>query len=345
LKVLIAEDDAISRMILKKSVEKSGHECLVAEDGLRAWELFQNTPEVDVIISDWMMPGIDGLEFCRRVREKNSSWYTFFIFLTTLGDKEHLLEGMQAGADDYLKKPLDRDELRVRLLAATRVTSLHQLLIKQKKELEQLNLELFKQARRDPLTRLGNRLRLREDLEALHARVERYGHSYCAVLCDLDSFKLYNDRYGHIAGDEVLQKVSEAILQNFQTGDTFYRYGGEEFLIILPEQTLETARVAADRLRQAVERLAIPHEALKPGGVVTVSCGLAALLPGQCKTIEELLNEADIALYQAKERGKNRVAVSDRQPATSENQKAAVEVEDAEGTATESGTASREAES
>ena len=345
MKVLIAEDDAISRMILKKSVEKSGHECLVAEDGLWAWELYQNTPEVDVIISDWMMPGIDGLEFCRRVREMNSSWYTFFIFLTALGDKAHLLEGMQAGADDYLKKPLDRDELTVRLLTAARVTSLHQQLTKQKKELEQLNLELFKQARRDPLTRLGNRLRLREDLKALRARVERYGHSYCAVLCDVDSFKLYNDRYGHIAGDEVLQKVSEAILQNFRAGDTSYRYGGEEFLIILPEQTLEIARVAADRLRQAVERLAIPHEAQKPGGVVTVSCGLAALSPRESKTIEELLKEADVALYQAKERGKNRVAVSSQPSATGENQKPAHEVEDAEGTVTDSSTASREAES
>jgi two-component system cell cycle response regulator len=119
LKVLIAEDDAISRMILKKSVEKFGHECLAAENGEKAWELYQNTEEVDVIISDWMMPGIDGPEFCRRVRVMNTGLYTFFIFLTALGDKEHLLEGMQAGADDYLAKPLDREQLQVRLIAAS----------------------------------------------------------------------------------------------------------------------------------------------------------------------------------------------------------------------------------
>ncbi len=136
MRVLIAEDDAISRTILKKSVEKFGHECLLAEDGLQAWEIYQSTPEVDVIISDWMMPGIDGPEFCRRVREMETGLYTFFIFLTTLGDKEHLLEGMQAGADDYLAKPLDREELQVRLISASRVNSLHRQLDEKNRKLE-----------------------------------------------------------------------------------------------------------------------------------------------------------------------------------------------------------------
>jgi two-component system, cell cycle response regulator len=138
LRVLIAEDDAISRTILKKSVEKLGHNCLVAEDGEEAWELYKNTPEVDVVISDWMMPGIDGPELCRRVRAMDTGLYTFFVFLTALGDKVHLLEGMQAGADDYLVKPLDREQLQVRLIAASRVNSLHRRLSEQRKELERL---------------------------------------------------------------------------------------------------------------------------------------------------------------------------------------------------------------
>ncbi len=136
MKVLIAEDDPISRTILKKSVEKFGHECLVAEDGEKAWELFQKTQEVDVVISDWMMPGIDGLELCRRVRAVNNDLYTFFIFLTALGDRAHLLQGMQAGADDYLTKPLDREELQVRLIAASRVNSLHRQLNEKRRQLE-----------------------------------------------------------------------------------------------------------------------------------------------------------------------------------------------------------------
>ena len=138
MRVLIAEDDAVSRTVLKKTVEKLGHQCLAAKDGLEAWEMYRSIPEVEVIISDWMMPGMDGLELCRSVREANSDWYTFFIFLTALGDKEHLLEGIIAGADDYLAKPLNRDELQVRLITASRVNALHRKLNEQKAELEKL---------------------------------------------------------------------------------------------------------------------------------------------------------------------------------------------------------------
>jgi two-component system cell cycle response regulator len=304
LRILIAEDDTVSRMILTKAVEKSGHECLAVENGEKAWELFQNTPGVDVVISDWMMPGIDGPEFCRRVRAANSGWYTFFIFLTALGDKQHLLEGMQAGADDYLAKPLDREQLQVRLIAASRVNSLHRQLNEQKAELEKLNRELFAMSRRDPLTRLGNRLRLREDLETLGAQAQRYGHSYCAMLCDVDFFKAHNDTYGHLAGDEVLKRVADVISEHLRGGDIAYRYGGEEFLIVLPEQSLESGVSIADRLRRAVEDLGMSHER-NPPGVVTISLGVAALSAGEPKSADELLKEADEALYRAKESGRN----------------------------------------
>lgn len=310
MRVLIAEDDAVSRLILRRAVEKLGHECLAADDGLEAWETFQENADVDVIISDWMMPGMDGYTLCKKVRNHvgTRDGYPFFIFLTALGDRQHLLEGMQVGADDYLKKPLDREELEVRLLAANRVTSLHRQLSKQKKELEKLNLELFKQVRRDPLTRLGNRLRLREDLETFRARAERYGHAFCALMCDIDSFGPYNNAHGHLAGDDVLQKVADAILETFRAGDVSYRYGGEEFLVILPEQTLETAAIAAEQLRRSIEALAIPHEE-SPTGFLTISCGLAGLKPRSSKTVEELLKEADEALYAAKQSGKNTVAL------------------------------------
>lgn len=314
MRVLIAEDDAVSRMILRRAVEKLEHECIATSDGIEAWEAFLDNPDVDVIISDWMMSGLDGLALCERIRQYTGKreGYPFFIFLTALGDKGHLLEGMQAGADDYLSKPLDREELGARLLGAARVTSLHRQLNKQKEELERLNFELFTQARRDPLTKLGNRLLLREDLKTLRAQVERYGRRYSALLCDVDYFKLYNDLYGHLRGDDVLQKVAEAMLRTFRTGDASYRFGGEEFLAILPEQSLKASAVAAERLRSAVENLAIPHEN-PPEGVVTVSCGLAELASGEKKTVDELLKQADAALYEAKERGKNNVAVYEGQ--------------------------------
>jgi two-component system cell cycle response regulator len=307
VRILIAEDDAISRTILQRAVEKLGHECLTAEDGEAAWELYKSTSGIDVIISDWMMPGIDGLELCRRVRNEGHDGYTYFIFLTALGDRQHLFKGLEAGADDYLTKPLNRDELQVRLISASRVTSLHRRLAEQNARLELLNTRLFEQARKDPLTGLGNRLLLQEDLEALRSRAERYGHSYCAVLCDVDFFKQYNDTYGHLAGDEVLKQVAETMKGCFRRGDTAYRFGGEEFLIVLPEQTSKTATVAAERLRTAIQNLQMPHEK-SPFGVVTISAGITALLPGIGKNVDDLLNEADAALYRAKRSGRNRVA-------------------------------------
>jgi two-component system cell cycle response regulator len=201
VRVLIAEDDAVSRTILRRSLEKLGHECLATEDGQAALKLYRNTPGVDLVISDWMMPGIDGPGLCRLIREDGRDGYTYFIILTALGDKGHLLAGLAAGADDYLSKPLDRDELQVRLASAHRVTQLHRRLASQNEQLEKLNERLFEESRADPLTHLGNRLRLEEDLDVLQARSHRYGHSYAVALCDVDLFKEYNDRYGHPAGD------------------------------------------------------------------------------------------------------------------------------------------------
>ena len=308
MRILIAEDDMVSRTILRRAVEKTGHECVAAADGEEAWEIYKENPDLDVIISDWMMPGVDGLALCRRVRGDEREGYTYFIFLTALGDREHLLMGLEAGADDYLSKPLDRSELQVRLISAFRVTALHRRLAQQNNELERLNRRLFEQSREDPLTRLGNRLRLREELEVLQARVRRYAHSYSVVLCDVDHFKLYNDGYGHLEGDEVLRRVAQKISRHLRSGDTAYRYGGEEFLIVLPEQDLQTAASVAGRLRQAIQEMEIPHEANDPSGVVTISAGVATVSSESPKSADELLKEADEALYRAKQAGRNRVA-------------------------------------
>ena len=162
MKVLVADDDAVSLLILCRAVEKSGHEYLAARDGSEAWRLYEDTPDVDAVISDWMMPEMDGLELCRSIRGQERDGYTYFIFLTALGGRDHLLEGFEAGADDYLTKPLDRAELEVRLISASSVTSLHRRLAEKNRQLESLNERLFEQSRKDPLTGLNNRLRLRE---------------------------------------------------------------------------------------------------------------------------------------------------------------------------------------
>ncbi len=311
MKILVAEDDAVSLTILRRAVERLGHECLAARDGQEAWEIFRAESGVDAVISDWMMPGIDGLELCRRIRaaERDGRGYTYFVFLTALGDREHLLQGLEAGADDYLSKPLDRDELGMRLTSALRVTELHRRLAVQNDELEELNRLLFEQSREDTLTGLGNRLRLREDLRVLEGRAERYGHSYAVVLCDVDHFKAYNDRYGHLAGDDALRRIAETILSGLRGGDAAYRYGGEEFLVLLPEQGAEAATKIADRLRGAVQDLRIPHEANPPQNVLTISAGVEAL--SRAEDADDLLRKADDALYAAKNAGRNRVASAD----------------------------------
>jgi two-component system cell cycle response regulator len=317
VKVLIAEDDPVSRTVVEAAVAAYGHQVLLAGDGEEAWRLFCDTPDVDVVVSDWMMPRLDGLDLCRRVRGDDQDDYTYYIFLTALDDKVHVLRGIEAGADDYLTKPLDTVDLQIRLMSADRVRTLHRKLTDQNHQLTQLNGELtqlnehlHEQSRTDPLTGLGNRLKLHEDLQALSDRAERYGHSNCLLLCDVDRFKAYNDRYGHQAGDAVLRRVSEAIGASCRKGDAAYRYGGEEFLVILPEQTADGGAVFADRLRRRVADLEIGHELNGSEGRVTISVGVAAPEEGGATSLEELLAKADAALYDAKATGRNRVVAT-----------------------------------
>jgi diguanylate cyclase (GGDEF)-like protein len=317
MRILVAEDHTASRLILEAAVASLGHECIAATDGEEAWRLFEHA-DVDVVISDRMMPGMDGLELCRRVRASERDAYTYFIFLTAFNEKTQVVSGMEAGADDYLVKPLDTDELKMRLLVASRVTALHRQLSEQSAELKRLNRRLFDQSRTDPLTQLGSRLKLREDIETIYAMASRYGHTYCAVMCDIDFFKAYNDSKGHIAGDEVLRAVARALMNACRGGDRAYRYGGEEFLVLLPEQTLDRGLVAAERFRQAIEGLAIPHDGNLTNRVVTISAGVASLSRGEVKSAEAWLNEADAALYRAKQLGRNRVVSHQKRSAVLE---------------------------
>ena len=230
--------------------------------------------------------------------------YTYFIFLTALAHKNAILEGMQGGADDYLAKPLDLDELRARLIAAERVTELHHRLAEQAQSLEQPNQKLFEMARTDPLTGLGNRLQMLETLTVLQARAERYNNSYAIAMCDLDRFKGYNDTLGHVAGDSVLRRVADILRQTTRDTDSVYRYGGEELLILLPEQTLASAELAGERIRRAVAGAAIVHPGNAPFGIVTISIGIAAFDQTAGRSFDTVIAEADAALYEAKGTGR-----------------------------------------
>jgi two-component system cell cycle response regulator len=305
VKILVADDDPTSRLIVGTTLRSLGHEYESVSDGEAAWDAYQ-AGHHDVVISDWMMPGQTGLELCANIRGHAAGRYTYFILVTKHGDIDQVLEGMAAGVDDYLVKPLNPQALQARLIAASRVTSLHRDLVDRRTELEGLNTELTAIARRDPLTGLGNRRALQEDVAVLEARVVRYGHRYCMAVLDIDHFKDFNDTYGHQTGDRILEAVAKALKSNARTGDTLYRYGGEEFLCILPEQSLATGTRAVQRMRTGVEALAIPHPD-SPFGVLTISAGLAMLEPGETRSASEVLRDADEALYRAKALGRNRV--------------------------------------
>ncbi|GLY13449.1 diguanylate cyclase [Kineosporia rhizophila] len=305
MKILVVDDDPIALRILTTVVQAAGHTPLSATDGDAAWQLL-STEKIDVVISDWQMPGVDGLELCRRIREQ--AHYTYVVIVTSHSDPDEVMRGMQAGADDYLTKPIDTRGLRLRLIAAERVTAVHARLAEQQAELERLNTRLAAAARIDPLTALRNRRALDEDLPALVARCERYGHELSAVMLDVDFFKAYNDRLGHPAGDDALRRVAAVLITQGRQTDQFYRYGGEEFLCLL-SQGRQTAILTAERLRRAVHDLGIPHPA-SAHKVVTFSAGVATWRPS---APDALLQEADEALYRAKAAGRNTVGLSDEQ--------------------------------
>jgi two-component system, cell cycle response regulator len=305
MRILLADDDRASRLIAETAIRSLGHQCETVSDGTEAWDAFRLRPP-DVVISDLSMPGLTGLALCREIREYELGGYTYFMLCSGHDAHARILEGMHAGADDYLIKPLNSDDLEAHLISADRVTALHRQLGHQRTELERLNGELTAIGLRDALTGLGNRRALKEDLARLEARVERYGHRYCLALLDVDHFKAYNDTYGHQAGDQVLQVVAARLRDLARTGDALYRYGGEEFLCILPEQSPAEATVAAERMRSGMEGLGVPH-AGNGAGVITLSAGVAMLDADGTRTADEVLKEADEALYRAKRLGRNRV--------------------------------------
>jgi diguanylate cyclase (GGDEF)-like protein len=312
VRILVVDDSAAYRRVLAAEVSRLGHECLVATDGETAWEMFTREG-ADAVISNWLMPGLDGDELCRRVRSSDQP-YAYFILFTARDGKRNMMRGMQAGADDYLGKPLDRDELEIRLIAAERVTRLHRELAAQQRQLEDLNRDLYEQSRHDVLTGVANRLRMEEDLRAAEANAARTGGGYAIVLFDVDHFKAYNDTHGHPAGDVLLRTIASALHDACRAGDAVYRYGGEELLVLLPDQGIEQATAMGERMRRAVASLGIEQPAGEPRPVMTISAGVAVRQPGDDEGVAAVLARADAALYQAKERGRDRVEVAIREP-------------------------------
>ena len=311
MRVLIADDDPTSRALLRAMVSRLGHECLVTEDGSRAWQLMAQGG-IDVLFTDWMLPRVDGPGLCRQVRHGLDGGYVYIVLTAGNDYPERVIEGMSAGADDYLTKPVNASAVQARLVAAERITSLHSKLATTQAELQRVNLDLLEQSRTDELTGLGNRRRMEEDVARVHARAVRVDRSYGVALFDIDHFKLYNDHYGHIAGDEALRQIAHRIELVVRASDCCYRFGGEEFLLLVQDCDFVNSLFAAgERVRQAVVDAGIRHEA-RPSDppVATVSGGVAAWMPGSKATARDVIEWADEALYRAKESGRNRIQVA-----------------------------------
>lgn len=300
MKVLIADDDRISRLKLSGMLEKWGYEVVACENGKEAWEAMQAEDAPRVLILDWMMPVMDGLQVCREVRSLNKEPYVYILLLTSRTNKEDIVRGMEAGADDYITKPYYPHELEVRLRAGRRIVSLNLELLEARNALHQ-------QATHDSLTGLLNRAAVLGELEKEIQRCKRQKKNFCAAIMDIDHFKEVNDTYGHLTGDEVLKAISDRILAVLRPYDILGRYGGEEFLIIMTDCDCDNITHQYERLRTALEGK--PFETSKGTLSITASFGVG-VVPAMSKIeMDSLIAAADNALYDAKNKGRNRVEV------------------------------------
>lgn len=308
MRVLIAEDDAVSRRVLEAALKKWGYDVLVACDGDEAWKVFEDGDGPRLAILDWMMPGKDGVEVSRLIRERGEEDYVYIIMLTAKGQKQDLIEGMAAGADDYVTKPFDAGELRVRVRAAQRILDLQDEIIAARESLRE-------QATHDMLTGLLNRPAIIDTLQRGLDYAERENTSVGVIMADLDHFKQINDTHGHKAGDTVLREAARRMRSVLRTYDSIGRYGGEEFLLVLPGTDEDGALALAERVRSCLadEPIRFCQDSID----VTVSLGVSVVDGNERPSADSAIHEADDALYCAKDGGRNRTELAGRRPAGS----------------------------
>lgn len=296
MKVILADDDAVTRHLLQVSLTRWGYDVEAFADGHAAWSFLDAATAPTLVILDWMMPGLDGIDVCRRLRAQAREPYVYILMITGRADRKDIVEGLNAGADDFMIKPVDRDELRARVSVGERIVRLQTELIAARQTMTRL-------ATIDSLTNLPNRASI---LETLAKEVNRAGREHIPIsvaVADLDHFKQINDTYGHAVGDVVLREGGARLQSRLRSYQPVGRIGGEEFLIVLPGCDAPLAEVVLERARLALsETPIVANGALIP---LTCSFGAATLFPSGSRDIDALVQAADRALYAAKAIGRD----------------------------------------
>ncbi len=300
MKILIAEDDLISRRILEAVLTKWGYDSIVAVDGDAAWEIMKKADAPGMAVLDWEMPGKSGLDVCKQIRKKDISNSPYLIILTAKNDKADIVEGLEAGANDFVTKPYDNNELQARIRVGQRMVELQSALIKTKNALAH-------EASHDPLTGILNRRAILDTLNKELVRAKRNNLKLSIGLCDIDFFKQVNDNHGHQVGDDVLCNLVKVVRNILRPYDFIGRYGGEEFLLVVPESSGSVIEGIYERVRASIADHKMNTRSGEVG--ITISIGVARLKGGQ--TADDILAESDIALYKAKDNGRNQVVFNE----------------------------------
>jgi len=302
--ILVVEDESNNRFLLQTYLSADGYTVELARSGEEAIEKVESV-NVSVIILDVMLPGMDGFETCRQLKKRKNANFIPIILVTALRGNQERIKGTEAGADDFISKPVNRIELLTRIKSLLRIKRLQETLEAKIKELETVKAKLRKLAITDGLTRLFNYRAFRKQLMLEISRSKRFKLPLSLIIMDIDNFKNYNDLFGHPRGDRVLKIFAKLISENIRDLDFLARYGGEEFALILPGTGKKDAGVVAEKIRHLIEDAPFPEENKLPGKCLTVSLGVATF-PKDTDNENEFIRFADEALYKAKINGRNK---------------------------------------